>query len=82
MHAPVNGSEATNGKPDENFTFTVGKVGEAAQPVASFFGIEESKLEKWNVSRRQALYGWTRSCFSHSSPGSKTLQEMRKSPVL
>jgi len=61
VHAPVNGSEATNGKPDENFTFTVGKVGEAAQPVASFFGIEEPKLEKWNVSRRQALCGWTRS---------------------
>lgn len=52
VHAPVNGSEAGNstGKPDTGFTFTVGKVGEAAQPAAQFFGVAEPKLESWNVS--------------------------------
>ena len=47
VHAPTNGSEATNGVPDKDFTFTVGKVGEAAQPAAEFFGVNEPKLETW-----------------------------------
>ena len=50
VHAPVNGSEATNGKPDEAFTFTVAKVGEAAQPAADFFGVAEPELEKWDFT--------------------------------
>ena len=50
VHAPVNGSEATNGKPDTNFTFTVGKVGQTAQPATQFFGLAEPKLETWNFT--------------------------------
>lgn len=50
VHAPVNGSEATNGVPDENFTFTVGKVGEEAVPVTEFFGVKDAEIETWDVS--------------------------------
>lgn len=50
VHAPVNGSEATNGIPDENFTFTVSKVGGTAQPAAEFFGVEEPALETWDFT--------------------------------
>ncbi len=49
VHAPVNGSEATNGVPDKNFALTIGKVGGATQPAAKFFGVTEPKLETWNV---------------------------------
>ena len=55
MHAPVNGSEATNGKPDTNFTFTIGKVGQAAQPAAAFFGLAEPVLESWYVVREMSF---------------------------
>ncbi|KAK0794450.1 hypothetical protein LTR38_009211 [Friedmanniomyces endolithicus] len=48
VHAPVNGSEATNGVPDKNFALTIGKVGGATQPAAKFFGVTEPKLETWN----------------------------------
>ena len=50
IHAPVNGSEATNGIPDENFSFTVGKVGEVGQPAAQFFGVDEPALETWDFT--------------------------------
>ena len=50
VHAPVNGSEATDGAPDEAFTFTIGKVGEAAQPANEFFGVKEPKLETWDFT--------------------------------
>ena len=50
IHAPVNGSETTNGKPDTNFTFTIGKVGQAPQPAAAFFGLPEPVLETWYVT--------------------------------
>ena len=50
VHAPVNGSEATDGVPEESFTFTIGKVGETAQPAADFFGLNEPVLETWDFS--------------------------------
>jgi hypothetical protein len=50
VHAPVNGSEANGGIPDDKFTFTVAKKGAAAQDVTKFFKIEESKLERWNFT--------------------------------
>lgn len=50
VHAPVNGSEATDGVPDQDFTFTVGKVGGAAQAAADFFGVDEPALETWDFT--------------------------------
>ena len=50
VHAPVNGSEATDGKPDEDFTFTVSKVGGDAQTASEFFGIAEPQLEIWDFT--------------------------------
>ena len=50
VHAPVNGSEATDGVPDEDFTFTIGKVGGTAQPAAEFFGVDEPALETWDFT--------------------------------
>lgn len=50
IHAPVNGSEATNGMPDENFTLTISKAGEQAKKVSEFFGSDEPKLETWDFS--------------------------------
>lgn len=48
VHAPVNGSEATDGVPDENFTFTIGKLGEEAKPASEYFEIDEPALETWD----------------------------------
>ncbi|OQN99937.1 hypothetical protein B0A48_14142 [Cryoendolithus antarcticus] len=56
VHAPVNGSEATNGVPDTNFALTVGKVGEAGVPAAQFFGVDEPALEAWNFTWFEDLF--------------------------
>jgi hypothetical protein len=56
VHAPVNGSEATDGSPDENFTFSVGKVGEEAQQAAEFFGVAEPALETWDFTWYEDLF--------------------------
>lgn len=58
VHAPVNGSEATNGQPDEDFTFTIGTVGGQAQSVTDFFGIEEPELETWSFSWYEDLFAY------------------------
>ena len=50
VHAPVNGSEATDGVPDTDFTFTVGKVGGEAQSATEFFSTEEPELETWDFT--------------------------------
>jgi len=56
VHAPVNGSEATDGKPDEGFTFSIGKVGGKAQSAAEFFGVAEPELETWDFSWYEDLF--------------------------
>ena len=58
VHAPVNGSEATDGRPDENFTFTVAKVGGTAQPATEFFGVDEPELETWDFSWYEDLFAY------------------------
>ena len=58
VQAPVNGSEATNGQPDENFTFTIGKVGQAAQLAADFLVVDEPELETWSFSQYQDLFAF------------------------
>lgn len=50
VHAPVNGSEATDGLPDEQFSFTIEKVGGEVQPASAFLGVEEPELETWDFS--------------------------------
>lgn len=50
VHAPVNGSEATNGMPDEDFTLTISKAGETASTASKFFKSDEPKLETWDFS--------------------------------
>jgi len=52
VHAPVNGTEASNGGvPDEKFTFCVqNQNGGDCVDAAKFFGVEEPKLEKWTFS--------------------------------
>ncbi|KAI7610717.1 hypothetical protein KC319_g20630, partial [Hortaea werneckii] len=58
VHAPVNGSEHTGGSttPDEDFTFTIGKVGEEAVPAAELFGLEEPEIESWSFSWYEDLF--------------------------
>ncbi|EMC96313.1 hypothetical protein BAUCODRAFT_470316 [Baudoinia panamericana UAMH 10762] len=57
VHAPVNGSEAFNGgRPDQNFTFFVSKVGETPVPAAQFFGVQEPRLETWNFTYYTDLF--------------------------
>ena len=57
VHAPLNGTEATNGQPDENFTFTVSKVDSGdAQSAAEFFSIDEPELETWEFSWYEDLF--------------------------
>lgn len=50
IHAPVNGSEATNGMPDENFILTISKAGGKASTVTEFFESDEPELETWDFS--------------------------------
>lgn len=50
VHAPVNGSEATDDMPDEDFTFTIAKAGEEARDASAYFESEEPKLETWDFS--------------------------------
>nr|POF17658.1 hypothetical protein CFP56_13072 [Quercus suber] len=56
VHAPVNGSEATNGVPDENFTFTIGKIGQSAVSATQFFSIKEPELETWSFEWYEDLF--------------------------
>lgn len=58
VHAPVNGSEATNGEPDEDFTFTISKVGGEAQPATEYFSVEEPELESWSFSWYEDLFAY------------------------
>lgn len=57
IHAPVNGSEAfNNGVPDENFTVTISKDGDDAKSIASYFSVDEPKLETWKFSWYEDLF--------------------------
>lgn len=58
VHAPVNGSEATNGEPDEDFAFTISKAGSEAYPATKFFGLEEPELESWSFSWYEDLFAY------------------------
>jgi hypothetical protein len=58
VHAPVNGSEATDGKPDEDFSFTVSKVGGNAQSASEFFGVAEPELETWDFTWYEDLFAY------------------------
>ena len=55
VHAPQNGSQAVGRRADENFKFTISKVGEdgaksQAVDAAEYLGAEEPELEKWDFS--------------------------------
>jgi len=51
VHAPVNGSEASNnGVPDENFKFCIQSDKGSCTDVAKFFNVQDSVLEKWSFS--------------------------------
>ena len=56
VHAPVNGSEATDGNPDENFSLTISKVGGQAQAVTTFFDTAEPELETWSFEYYEDLF--------------------------
>jgi hypothetical protein len=49
VHAPVNGSQASNnGVPDENFTFCIKNGKGKCTPATQFFKQKEPALEKWS----------------------------------
>ena len=51
VHAPVNGSEASNdGVPDEKFTFCIQSGKGSCTDVAKFFHVQDPILEKWSFS--------------------------------
>jgi hypothetical protein len=51
VHAPVNGSEATNGGlPDERFTFCIQSDKGSCTDVTKFFDVPDPALEKWSFS--------------------------------
>ena len=56
VHAPVNGSEANGGVPDQNFKLDIAKAGGAATSAASFFKVAEPKIEKWNFTWFEDLF--------------------------
>lgn len=57
VHAPVNGSEATNGIPDEEFTFTIARAGEDAKDASAYFESDEPELETWDFSYYEYVLG-------------------------
>lgn len=51
VHAPVNGSEASNnGVPDEKFKFCIQSDKGSCTDVAKFFSVQDPVLEKWSFS--------------------------------
>jgi hypothetical protein len=57
VHAPQNGSERVSyANPDSDFTFTIEKEGGSASPAASFFKIDEPKIETWNFTWYEDLF--------------------------
>ncbi|ODH44792.1 hypothetical protein ACO22_00693 [Paracoccidioides brasiliensis] len=58
VHSPVNGSEARNGEPDPNFTFTITKKGRNNKPQkpTDFFKVKEPELEKWDFTWYEDLF--------------------------
>ncbi|CAA7266859.1 unnamed protein product [Cyclocybe aegerita] len=57
IHAPVNGSEASNGGvPDENFTFCIQSGKGACQDVTKYFTVQDSPIEKWSFSYYEDLF--------------------------
>jgi len=57
VHAPVNGSEASNnGVPDEKFTFCIQKGNGPCVEATEFFKVKESPVEKWSFSYYEDLF--------------------------
>jgi hypothetical protein len=50
-HAPTSGREATNGIPDENFTFCIQKGDGQCEDAAKFFKVQDAPVEKWNFTQ-------------------------------
>jgi len=55
-HAPTSGWEATDGVPDENFTFCIQKAGRPCVDAAEFFKQPEAPLEKWTFTYLEDLF--------------------------
>ncbi|KAH8103937.1 alkaline-phosphatase-like protein [Cristinia sonorae] len=57
VHAPVNGSEASNkGVPDEKFTFCIAHERGPCVDAAKFWEVKEAPIEKWSFSYFEDLY--------------------------
>ncbi|KAF8808737.1 alkaline phosphatase-like protein [Phlegmacium glaucopus] len=56
VHAPVNGSEAASGIPDENFTFHIQRPDGKYDEATNFFKVQEPELEKWTFSYYEDLF--------------------------
>lgn len=57
VHAPQNGSErVAYAEPDGNFSFTIGRDGEAAVSVTEFFSVADPQLETWNFTWYEDLF--------------------------
>ncbi|KAI7785493.1 alkaline phosphatase [Diaporthe eres] len=57
VHAPVNGSEANGGEPDQDFTVTIAKGSNGtATSVAEYFELEEPGVETWTFSWYEDLF--------------------------
>ncbi|PGG96657.1 hypothetical protein AJ79_09494 [Helicocarpus griseus UAMH5409] len=58
VHSPVNGSEAREGEPDPNFTFSIKKKGRHSKPqkATDFFEVEEPELEEWDFTWYEDLF--------------------------
>jgi alkaline phosphatase len=58
VHAPVNGSEANGKFPDEEFSLSIAKASSGSKPAASFFGVTEPVLERWNFTWYEDLFAF------------------------
>lgn len=56
VHAPVNGSEANGGIPDEKFQLAIQKTGGQSTPATTFFNTADPELEKWTFKWYEDLF--------------------------
>ena len=56
IHAPVNGTEANGGVPDQAFALTIAKDGGDPVNIAAYFNLAEPAIERWNFTWFEDLF--------------------------
>ncbi|RXW18530.1 hypothetical protein EST38_g7321 [Candolleomyces aberdarensis] len=77
VHAPVNGSEASNGGvPDEKFTLCIQKNRGSCVDAAKFFEVQDPALEKWNFTYYEDLFAEDANQLTHVNVAAKAYRAL------